>query len=449
MIGAGRGGAAVIVKMQTTPVVEISPDVSDLWVEVDLGVVGHNTERVRSLLREDTRLAAVVKGDAYGHGSFPVAREAQQNGATDTVVSTVMEGVELRLQGLEGPILVMGAVSSGQADLVVRHDLSPIVFTDETATALSEAAVKSGARVKVHLKIDTGLARYGVPLGDAVSFMDRTGSLEGLEWEGVCTHLARSFAPRDRMTDVQAERFQSAVRALEGAGYHFPCKHISNSAALAAHPELEMNMVRIGNLIYGLEPLASLREDLAVRRAFRLFGRITAVRDMRPGETGGYGAEFTASRPTRVAVIPAGFGDGWSVEPRTAAYRPKVLFKEILRKLAEKLGLDRRFFRAPNGAVQIGDEICPILGRVAMGQVLVDVSRVPGAKPGAVACLHCRPPLINCRVPRVYVKEGSVVGMRTVFGRAADEGVTKGRWEVAAARNEGCCRQIPQQLDDV
>ncbi len=409
-------------KNYTTPVVEISPDVGDLWAEVDLGIIGQNTRAVRSVLNEGTRLAAVVKGDGYGHGSFAVAREAQRNGATDTVVSTVMEGVELRLQGLEGPVLVMGAVSPGQADLVVSKDLSPIVFTDETAVALSEAALQMDTQVRVHLKIDTGLSRYGVAVGDAVDFMDRSASLEGLVWEGVCTHLARSFVPNDRMTQVQAERFRFAIRGLEAAGYYFSCKHIANSAALVSYPELEMDMVRIGNLIYGQEPLAGSREELAaVRPAFRLFGRITAVRDMSPGETGGYGAEFTARRPTRAAVIPAGFGDGWGVEPRTAAYRSGILLKEILRKLAERLGLDRRFFRAPNGAVQIEDQVCRILGRVAMGQALVDVSDVAGAKPGTVAYLHCRSPLINRRVPRLYVKEGGVVGMRTVFGHVSED----------------------------
>ncbi|MFO8061040.1 MAG: alanine racemase [Bacillota bacterium] len=418
----GETEGRIMLKIETTPAVEISPDVGDLWAEVDLGAVGHNTRAVRSILREDTRLAVVVKGDGYGHGSFAVASEARRNGATDTVVSTVMEGVELRLRGLDGPILVIGAVSPGQADLVVRHDLSAIVFTEETAVALSEAALSSGARVKVHLKVDTGLARYGVALRDAVCFMDRTGSLPGLEWEGVCTHLARSFVAHDRMTNVQAERFNLAVRELEKAGYRFSCRHIANSAALVIHPELEMNLVRIGNLIYGQEPLAERRRELTVRPAFRLFARVTAVRDMRPGETGGYGAEFTARRPTRVAVIPAGFGDGWGVEPRTTAYRGRVLLKEILRRVAETVGLDRRFFRAPNGSVQIGDHVCRVLGRVAMGQALVDVTRVPGVKPGVVAYLHCRPPLINRRVPRVYVRDGSLVGMRTVFGYATERG---------------------------
>ncbi len=433
----------IAMKNNMIPVVEISPDVGDLWAEVDLGIVGQNTRAVRSVLNEDTRLAAVVKGDGYGHGSFAVAREAQKNGATDTVVSTVMEGVELRLQGLEGPVLVMGAVSPGQADLVVSKDLSPIVFTDATAMALSEAALQMDAKVKVHLKIDTGLSRYGVAMGGVLDFMDRMASLEGLEWEGVCTHLARAFVPNDRMTQVQAERFRSAVRALEAAGYHFSCKHIANSAALVSHPELEMDMVRVGNLIYGQEPLAGSRGELAaVRPAFRLFGRITAVRDMRPGETGGYGAEFTARRPTRAAVIPAGFGDGWGVEPRTAAYRKSVLFKEMLRALAERLGLDRRFFRAPNGAVQIEDQVCPILGRVAMGQALVDVSGVAGAKPGTVAYLHCRSPLINRRVPRLYVRDGGVVGMRTVFGHVSEdvsfkEGDELTEAEVAVAFQDG------------
>lgn len=403
-------------KSSGVPSVELSPDVGDVWAEVDLGALAENVREVRGLLEEDTRLAVVVKGDGYGHGAVGVAREALREGATDVVVSTVIEGVELRLAGVSAPILVMGAVSPEQADLVVDHDLIPIVFREETAKSLSRAATQARSRVKVHLKVDTGLARYGVSPDQAVTFMERVGHLPGLKWDGVCTHLARSFVPNSRMTRLQAERFFSAVQDLEEAGFCFRWRHVANSAALINDPDLKLNMVRIGNLIYGMQAApGSGHPD--VKPVFRLFARVTTVRDLKAGQAAGYGAEFVARRPMKVAVIPAGYSDGWGVEPRTVSYRGRNLFKELVRRIVRSIRMER-LLRAPNGAVQIGDQLCRVLGRLAMGQALVDVTRVEGVRPGDIAYLHCRPPLINRRVPRLYVRDGAAVGLRTVFGHA-------------------------------
>lgn len=399
-----------------SPCVQLSPDAGDLWAEVDLGALAANVREVRRLLNKDTRMAVVVKGDGYGHGAVGVAKEALGAGATDVVVSTVVEGVELRLGGVSAPILVMGAVSPGQADLIVDHALIPIVFTEETAESLSGAARTARSRIRVHLKIDTGLGRYGVPPGDAAGFMKRVSHLRRLQWEGVCTHLAQAFVTNSRITRLQVQRFFSALDDLDEAGFRFRYRHIANSAALVTEPDLQLDMVRIGNLVYGMHA-GRESEKLDVRPAFRLFARVTAVRDLRPGQAAGYGAEFVARRPMRVAVVPAGYSDGWGVEPRTVSYRRRNLLEELFRRLVRVVGMDRPL-RAPNGTVQIGEQLCPILGRLAMGQALVDVSTVPSVKPGDVAYLHSRPPLINRRVPRLYVKDGEAVGLRTVFGYA-------------------------------
>lgn len=360
------------------------------------------------MLDEDTRLAAVVKANAYGHGAVQVARQALKNGATDLAVSTISEAVQLRNADLCAPILVMGAVSPREAKAVVDYQLSPVVFRRETARAIAQAGRSVYRDVPVHLNLDTGLGRCGVDHSEAVQFMREVGDLDGLKWVGVCSHLSRVSGGDDVNVKRQSERFLRAVDALARDGFTFECQHIARSGAVVAFPHLQLDMVRVGNLLYGMEVLKNHPRSPEVQRVLSLFARVTMVRDLKRGQTAGYGGQFTAPEPMRVAVIPAGFTYGWGLELRTSAFTWRSLLKEMARKALKKLGLAGRFFRTANGSVEIGQHICPVLGKFGMQQVIVDATGVEDLEIGTVAYLHCRPPVLSKGIPRLYVKDSSV-----------------------------------------
>ncbi len=390
------------------PAVCIPSYIGDVWVEVDLDAIAHNVRQTRQLIDEQTRLAAVVKADAYGHGAVQVAKEAVRNGATDLAVTTVAEAIQLRGAGLQVPILVMGSVSPQQAGVVVDHQLCPIVFREETARALAQAGREAGCDVEAHLKLDTGLSRYGVDHPEAVQFMQKVGQLEGLRWVGVCTHLSRVSAAGDIKVKKQSERFLRAVDRLARAGFDFDLQHIARSGAVVDFSHLQLDMVRVGSLLYGMEVLPEHPRSPDVKQALKLFAKVTMVRDLQRGQTAGYGAQFVAPRPMRVAVVPTGFTDGWGLELRSSALTWSTLLKEMGRKLLEKIGLAGRLFRTANGSVQIGQQICPVLGKYGMQQVIVDVTEVEEVDIGTVAYLHCRPTILSGAIPRLYVKDGSL-----------------------------------------
>jgi len=414
------------------PAVMLPPQAGYAWAEIDLDAIAANVTWVRSLLRRGTRFAAVLKADAYGHGAVEIAKAVWRAGADLLAVTSLEEGLELRLEGVDAPILVMGRVHPSQAESVVRNRLEVCVYDPITIRALSGAAARTGLEARLHLKIDTGLARYGVSPNQAVPLMQSVQGLPALVWDGIGTHLARAFDPAHPATGRQFRRFRDTIDALKNAGFTFPYQHIANSSALLAHPELQMNMVRIGNLLYGLEPFPTPRGSDGPRPAFRLFARLTQVRCLERGDTAGYGAEFVARRRTVVGVVPVGFSDGWGVEPLSSAYQPRNVAKAVLRRMARGVGLGLGSLRTPNGGVELDGVELPVLGRPAMQQVVVDLSRVPGAAVGDVVLLHCRPPLIGRRVPRLYIRQGEAMRIRTLFG-SLDWGAAAA--DAAGARN--------------
>ncbi len=398
------------------PSVELPAGMGDVWAEIDLDAIAENTRNICSLLKPRTRFAVVVKADGYGHGAVQVARTALENGATDVAVSTVAEGVQLRHAGITSPILVMGGISPEQSELVVEHDFTPFVFRREVAEALSYFAQLNNIQLPVHLKINTGLNRFGVDFEDALDFMERVGSLPSIRWEGACTHLIKVSGPNDPTAQKQWQRFNSTVEKLAQTGYKFEYLHAAKSAALLAFPDMAMDMVRVGNLIYGMEVLPELQREVGFRPAFKMFGRVTMLHELQRGESVGYGAEFTAPHPMKVAVISVGFTDGWGLTVRKSMFTWRNLFKEMLRKLIGTTFIGKKIFRTPNGSVQIGQHVCPVIGQVSMQQVFVDVSAVDSVQIGSAAYLHCKPTLVRRSIPRLYVKGGSFHQVRPASG---------------------------------
>lgn len=346
-----------------------------VWVEVDLGAVARNYEQLKLILGPGHDLMPVVKSNAYGHGLLPVARTVVDCGARSLGVATLEEALALRHAGLPASVVVLGPVLPERTGEALAHDVTLAVFDVATARAVSDEAVRSGGRVKVHVKIDTGLGRLSVTADQAVPFVQALRDMDGLDLQGIYTHLADAEGIDQSMTVRQYLNFKAVLESLEAAGVHVPMRHVSGSAAGMLMPELRYDYVRAGIALYGLWPseetrllmlsrgqdLLHLLSDVEVQmRGVKLLSRIlqpalqfktriAQVKDVPAGWSIGYGCTYKTRRATRAAVLPLGYAEG----------------------------LDRHL--SNSGHVLVRGQRAPIVGRVCMNMTVVDVTDIPEA----------------------------------------------------------------------
>lgn len=365
------------------------------WAEVNLSAIEHNIAQVRSLIGEQCSFMAVVKADAYGHGAVPVAHSAITAGASHIAVATVAEAVQLRGAGIDAPILVLGPCLPSEAPDVVGYDLTQVICDDTLAKALSRAARAAGRSVKVHVKVDTGMGRLGVPFPHAVEFVQRVAAMQGVTLEGVLSHFATADEADFSFAEAQLSRFVGCCDALKAAGFAGIIRHIANSGGVLNLPDSYLDLVRPGLLMYGLDLPHPTRVNIRLRPALSWKAKVTFVRRAEAGETVGYGRTYTVPHPTTLAVIPVGYADGY----------------------------DRRL--SNNADVLIHGRRVPVVGRVSMDRIVVDVGGLDGVSVGDEAVLighqgeeritaaelarrvdttvHEIPTRIGPRVPRRYV----------------------------------------------
>ncbi len=313
------------------------------WIEVDLAAVANNVRQLRRRLTAGSRLMAVVKANAYGHGAGPLAKAALTAGAERCAVATLGEAIELRQAGVDAPILVLGYTQAQQAEEAVRHNIALTLFDGDTAR--DYAAVAAGARLTVHVKVNTGMNRLGVAPGDAVALLAGLKSMPALEVEGIFTHFATSDEMDKSHSWRQFDCFQEVLAAATNAGLRPRLAHAANSAALLTMPATHLDMARSGIALYGLDPDVEecpLPAGFCPALAWKAV--VTQVRRLAPGDAVSYGREFVAPAPMTVATAPVGYADGFPRRPFTW------------------------------GHVLIGGAPAPILGRVCMDQCVVDVS---------------------------------------------------------------------------
>jgi len=314
--------------------------------EIDLDAIAHNLRIVRAL-SAPARVLAVVKADAYGHGVVPVALRLEQEGVSGFGVALAEEGLELREAGVRAPILVLNGVY-GHAHLdVLEAGLTPVVYDLAQVEAFERAA--GDRRVQVHLKIDTGMGRLGVPLRRLPAFLDAMSRHPRCHVVGLMTHLSSADSDDDA-TSEQLARFAEARAQVLGAGHPVATVHVGNTAATLRRPDARFDMVRPGGALFGVQPTPE--DGLELRPALRLRTEVIALRDLEPGEFVGYDRTFVALRPTRIATVPLGYGDG------------------LLRGLSGCGEMLVRGLRAP------------IAGRVSMDLTTLDVTDVPGCACG-------------------------------------------------------------------
>jgi alanine racemase len=325
------------------------------WLEIDLSAIGNNTRLIKALVGPHVRLLISLKADAYGHGAIKVARTTLHNGASMLGVATVSEATPLREAGISAPILVFGYVPLWQMREAVRQQVTVTLYSLEAAQALSRAAVALNKTVNVHVKIDTGMGRLGLRSEqheEIVALIRAIKALPGLVLEGLYTHFAQADAADKSYTYRQLERLHAVLDILEAQGLRPPIVHAANSAATLALPETHFDMVRPGIAIYGLHPSDEVRLPESFRPALSFKTQVAQVKIIPAGEGIGYGSTYITDKPTRIAVLPVGYADGFRRAPRNW------------------------------GSVLIHGQEAPLLGRVCMDQCMVDVSHIPQTRVG-------------------------------------------------------------------
>ena len=371
------------------------------WVEVDLEAIKNNARAWKSFTKAPTRFCAVVKANAYGHGSVRVAQALRTVGVDMFAVATVAEGVRLREGGIHEPIILLAQPPITSVGTLVAQRIMPAVYDLEFLGKLAEEALNQGEVARYHLAVDTGMDRIGVSPDAAAEFMTMADKLRGVELDGVFTH----FATADRITDwdfsVQARRFQDAVASIRDAGIDPGIVHCANTPTTVLHPEYHFDMVRVGVGLYGLHPADTTRDKLQLTQAMSVRARVTRAVCPAVGEGVGYGMTYRISRSgTQVCTIPLGYADGLS---RVYSNNLSVLCQGRRLRQVGNICMDQCMFEVPENLpggmrpVEQGD-IVTLVGRDGDEFVSIEeLAEKMGTINYEVACQF------DIRLPKVYV----------------------------------------------
>jgi alanine racemase len=319
------------------------------WTEIDLGRLRNNLRLIRRDLPKHVKLLAVVKDEAYGHGALDVARLALEEGAWGLGLSTLEEAISLREAGIDAPLLLLGERQEAELPWCVEHDLTICVNEPHTVRQLAKIATAHAKRMPVHVKIHTGMSRYGVRWDEALPLIEQIVAEKALSLEGVMTHFAQSDETDKTFANLQFSRYQEVLTAMAHRGISVKLRHTCNSGGYLDLPQAHLDMVRVGILLYGVFPSSVCRRISGIEPVMSVKAKIAGIQKLKPGEVVGYGMRYTASSERRVAILPIGYGDGF----------PRV--------------------RNQGGALIHGKR-APLIGGIAMDALMVDITDIPEAR---------------------------------------------------------------------
>lgn len=373
------------------------------WAEVNLDNIAHNVREIRRITNKRAEIMGVVKADAYGHGVMEVARTLLNNGATRLAVSMLDEAIQLRKSGFNVPILILSYTDPKRAEEIANYDVTQTVFSHDLAAALSEVGVKLNRNIKIHIKIDTGMTRVGfMPGYSAVKNVTEIAKLPRIVIEGMFTHFASADESDKSYTYMQFERFISIVNELNRIGLYIPIKHAANSAGIIEFPEMHLDMVRPGIILYGLYPSEEVdKTKIGLKPAMTLKANVILVKDVEENTGISYGRIFTTRRSSKIATIPIGYADGYT---RLLNNKAKVLINGEPAPVVGKICMDQCMVDVTDlsSEVRVGDEAV-IFGKQGGSEIRIEeVASNIGTINYEVVCI------IGKRIPRVYLKDGKV-----------------------------------------
>ena len=380
------------------------------WAEISLDAIEHNYKVIRAAADPKTMICCVIKADAYGHGAVMLAHEYESLGADWFAVSNLEEALQLRRNGIEKPILILGYTPAQMACDLAANRISQSVFSLEYARELSDIAAKSGVDVNIHIKVDTGMTRIGFLYQDpqrdrgAIEEMIAAAALPHLNPQGIFTHFASADEGDcgEGYTRRQFACFTDAIAHLKEAGIEFEIRHCANSAAIFEYPEFDLDMVRPGIVLYGLYPSDQIRNKADLWPAMELKSVVSMTKEVDAGVFVSYGRTYQTAGKTKIATVPIGYADG--------------------------------FCRVNSGKAQmlVHGKRVPVIGRVCMDQLMLDVTGIGEIRSGDIVTVFGRDGgeeisaaqlaslsgtinyelvcLVGKRVPRIYEKDGKTVG---------------------------------------
>lgn len=377
------------------------------WAEVDIDHIEHNYRAIRSRVSKDSMLCCVIKADAYGHGAVQLAKVYEKLGADWFSVSNLQEALELRNNNIKLPILILGYTPVVYTSILAENNISQACHSLEYAKALSSSAALDGVTVNIHLKLDTGMSRIGIMCQNfqrdinSVETAKEICTLPNLYPQGVFTHFAVSDEAEDgkEFTLQQFNAFINTVNAIEESGIKFDIKHCANSGAIIDYPQMHLDMVRAGIILYGLAPSEKLKNKLDLIPAMQLKSVVSQCKEVFEGTTVSYGRTFTASERKKLVTIPIGYADGYIREIARDGF---VTINGKKAKILGRICMDQTIADATNlGDIHTGDEVI-IFGNGTdnASPTADDIASWTHTINYEVVCL------ISKRVPRVYYKNG-------------------------------------------
>lgn len=378
----------------------ILPTQKRTWAEINLDAIRGNFRAIKQQVG-DVKVCCTIKANGYGHGAVTLARVYEKEGAVFFAVSNIEEALQLRNSGIKLPILILGYTNPECVEILAKQDISQCVYSHDYAVSLSKNAVESGVKVKIHVKIDTGMGRIGFLPDDKDSILDAC-NLDGFVVEGMFTHFASADEGEygQEYTNGQIEKFCSVVDFLKSKGVDIPIRHCANSAGISDYPSVHFDMVRAGIILYGVQASNDVVNKLDIRPALSFKTVVSHVKVLKKGQSVSYGRTFTAEEDMVVATLPIGYADGlW-----------RINFKRGM-------------------MVEVEGRPAPIIGRICMDQCMIDVTNVSGCKVGSIVSVYgdkdynCVDTVaknndtinyevlcaVGARVPRIYTQNGEVV----------------------------------------
>ena len=345
---------------------------------VDLDAIAFNIRSLKNHVGPGPRFMAVVKADAYGHGIIHVAKTAAKAGADWLGVALLEEAVALRRAGIDLPILVLGEAFSKGAEQYVEYDIRATVCSLDSLLALNRAGELGGSKVRVHVKVDTGMGRIGLEPDQVLPMIERAQALRNIQIEGLFSHFASADEEDKTFSFDQLDRFKKVISTLENRGIGIPIKHFAGSAATIDIPESYFDMVRPGISIYGAYPSEEVDHSVPLKPAMTMKTAISFLKEVESGTPLSYGRTYRTQRRSRIATLPVGYGDGY---PRLLSNRGEVL---------------------------VAGQRAPVVGRVCMDMTLIDVTHIPGVSVGAEVVLFGKQGNAEIRVDELASKTGTI-----------------------------------------
>jgi alanine racemase len=379
------------------------------WAEIDLDALEYNFKLLRRATPASAKICCTVKADAYGHGSVRVAKLYEQLGADYLAVSNIKEALILRDGGIDLPILILGYTDPTGAELLAKNNITQCVYSYDYGKALAKCASDCGVSIRIHVKLDVGMGRIGFVMDDdrAYSQLKEICNMSCFECEGIFTHFPMASEGKKDIgqTKDQYGLFCSIIERLEGEGLHFDIKHCSNTAAGILYPEYSMDMVRYGIALYGALPSTDM-VDIGLKNTLSLKTVVSNVKKVKKGQGISYGSDYIAQKDITVATLPIGYDDGFRRENYTS--RTPITVNGVLCEITGRVCMDQTMIDVSEaGEISIGDEA--VIYGSGSSVSLEEFSENNGKIPYEAMCE------ISARVPRVYVKNGSVESIRESF----------------------------------